>query len=77
MRLCSYHALQRNFKKQISEPVEVYLNKPTPDMWDKVLKVFRDTLDKAESSYLTKAKSENHSIPSSIVAHTRSRLQLH
>ena len=55
----------------------MYLNKPTPDMWDKVLKVFRDTLDKAESSYLTKAKSENHSIPSSIVAHTRSRLQLH
>ena len=29
MRLCSYDALQRNFKKQISEPVEVYLNKPT------------------------------------------------
>lgn len=48
---------QRNFKKQISEPVDLYLNKPTPDMWDKVLKLFRDTLEKAESSYLAKAKS--------------------
>ena len=27
-------------------------------MWDKVLKVFRETLDKAESSYLAKAKSK-------------------
>ena len=49
--------LQRNFKKQISEPVELQLNQPTPDMWDKVLKVFRETLDKAESAYLTKAQS--------------------
>ena len=50
--------IQRNFKKQISEPVDVFLSMPTPDMWDKVLKVFRETLDKAESSYLAKAKSE-------------------
>ena len=49
--------MQRNFKKQISEPVEIYLNKPSPDMWDKILKIFRDTLNKAESSYLAKAKS--------------------
>ena len=26
-------------------------------MWDKVLKAFRQTLDKAEATYLTKAKS--------------------
>ncbi|TBU45789.1 protein SEY1 [Dichomitus squalens] len=51
------NVIERNFKKQISEPVDVYLNQPSPDMWDKVLKVFRETLDKAESSYLTKAKS--------------------
>ncbi|KAI0358523.1 root hair defective 3 GTP-binding protein [Trametes cingulata] len=49
--------IERNFKKQISEPVDLYLNKPTPDMWDKVLKVFRETLEKAEAAYLTKAKS--------------------
>ena len=51
-------SVQRNFKRQISEPVDLYLSRPTPDMWDKVLKVFRETLDKAESSYLAKAKSK-------------------
>ncbi|PCH36110.1 root hair defective 3 GTP-binding protein [Wolfiporia cocos MD-104 SS10] len=51
--------IERNFKKQISEPVEVSLNKPESDMWDTVLKVFRGTLDKAEASYLVKAKSFN------------------
>jgi len=51
--------IERNFKKQISEPVEIYLNKPEPDMWDKILTVFRETLAKSESSYLTKAKSFN------------------
>ncbi|KAI0630433.1 root hair defective 3 GTP-binding protein [Trametes polyzona] len=51
------NVIERNFKKQISEPVELYLNKPTPDMWDKVLKVFKETLAKAEEAYLSKAKS--------------------
>ncbi|OSD06948.1 root hair defective 3 GTP-binding protein [Trametes coccinea BRFM310] len=51
------NVIERNFRKQISEPVELYLNKPSPDMWDKVLKVFRETLEKAESAYLSKAKS--------------------
>ena len=27
-------------------------------MWDQVLKAFKDTLDKSESTYLTKAKSK-------------------
>ena len=48
---------QRNFKKQIAEPVELALNKPEHDMWDKVLEVFRGNLAKAEASYLKKAKS--------------------
>ncbi|TRM70209.1 RHD3/Sey1 [Schizophyllum amplum] len=51
--------IERNFKKQIAEPLDVALNQPSADMWDKVLKAFRQTLDKAESSYLTKAKSFN------------------
>ncbi|PBK95569.1 protein SEY1 [Armillaria gallica] len=51
--------IERNFKKQISEPVELALNKPSPDMWDRVLKAFKQTLDKAESGYLSKAKSFN------------------
>lgn len=52
------HLVQRNFNKQVSEPVELNLNKPTPEMWDNVLQVFRNTLEKAESAYLSKAKSK-------------------
>jgi hypothetical protein len=54
----SYACTQRNFKKTISEPVDLYLNKPSPDMWDNVLKTFTQTLEKAETTYLTKAKSK-------------------
>lgn len=50
--------MQRNFKRQIAEPVEVYLNKAAPTMWDDVLKTFKNTLAKAESSYLSKARSK-------------------
>ncbi|KAJ3997835.1 RHD3/Sey1 [Lentinula boryana] len=53
------NAIERNFRKQISEPVELALNKGSPNMWDQVLKAFRDTLDKAEAIYLTKATSFN------------------
>jgi hypothetical protein len=50
-------SFQRNFKKQISEPVDLSLNKAAPDMWDDILRTFRRTLDKAEASYLAKATS--------------------
>ncbi|KAJ7873867.1 RHD3/Sey1 [Mycena olivaceomarginata] len=49
--------IERNFKKQISEPVELSLNKAAPDMWDDILRTFRQTLEKAEASYLAKATS--------------------
>ncbi|KAJ7187746.1 RHD3/Sey1 [Mycena filopes] len=49
--------IERNFKKQISEPVDLSLNKAAPDMWDDILRTFRQTLDKAEASYLAKATS--------------------
>ncbi|KAJ7071965.1 RHD3/Sey1 [Mycena amicta] len=51
--------IERNLKKQISEPVELALNKAAPDMWDDILRTFRQTLDKAEAAYLTKATSFN------------------
>ncbi|KAI0730269.1 root hair defective 3 GTP-binding protein [Fomitopsis betulina] len=51
------NTIERNFKKQISEPVELALNRPEHDMWDSVLRVFHENLTKAESSYLIKAKS--------------------
>ncbi|KAG5652873.1 Dynamin-like GTPase that mediates homotypic ER fusion [Sphagnurus paluster] len=51
--------IEKNFKKQISEPVELSLNKAKPDMWDGVLKVFRESLEKSEATYLAKAKSFN------------------
>lgn len=55
--------LQRNFKRQISEPVDLALNKAPLDLWDQVLTTFRGTLDKAENTYLAKAKSEYHQLP--------------
>jgi protein SEY1 len=48
---------QRNVKKSLSEPVELRLNKASKTMWDQILRIFRDILDKAETSYLSKAKS--------------------
>ncbi|KAJ7091897.1 RHD3/Sey1 [Mycena belliarum] len=49
--------IERNFKKQISEPVDLALNKAAPDMWDDILRAFRQTLGKAEAAYLAKATS--------------------
>ncbi|PPQ98784.1 hypothetical protein CVT24_003342 [Panaeolus cyanescens] len=51
--------IERNLKKTISEPVELYLNKPSKGMWDEILKAFREVLEKAETVYLAKAKSFN------------------
>ncbi|KAJ7739031.1 RHD3/Sey1 [Mycena maculata] len=49
--------IERNIKKQISEPIDLSLNKAAPDMWDDILRAFKQTLDKAEVAYLTKARS--------------------
>ncbi|KAF9264058.1 root hair defective 3 GTP-binding protein [Marasmius fiardii PR-910] len=53
------NAIERNFKRQISEPVEIALHKAAPNMWDTVLTTFKGTLEKTESSYLSKARSFN------------------
>lgn len=49
--------IERNIKKQISEPVELHLSRPSKGMWDEILQTFREVLSKAESAYLSKAKS--------------------
>ncbi|KAB5591322.1 Protein SEY1 [Ceratobasidium theobromae] len=51
--------IERNVKRSISEPVGLHLNKPRMDMWDQLLKAFKETLEKAENTYLIKAKSFN------------------
>ncbi|KAF8904401.1 protein SEY1 [Gymnopilus junonius] len=51
--------IERNIKRQISEPVELYLSRPSKGMWDEILLAFRDVLGKAESAYLSKAMSFN------------------
>ncbi|KZP16649.1 RHD3-domain-containing protein [Athelia psychrophila] len=50
---------ERNFTQQISEPVYSALNKGDPRMWGLVLASFKETVEKAEDIYLTKAKSYN------------------
>lgn len=41
--------LQRNVTNHLSAPVELHLNKASQDMWDDVLRAFRDVLEDAES----------------------------
>jgi len=50
--------IERNMRNQISEPIELALNKPLPTMWDSVLKAFRDVSNKASDVYLKKAQSK-------------------
>ena len=50
---------QRNIKRQMSDVVELALNTPTADMWDKVLVAFKAALAKAEEAYLQKATSQS------------------
>ncbi|GAA5963085.1 hypothetical protein JCM3765_001764 [Sporobolomyces pararoseus] len=51
--------IERNIKKQVSDVVEINLNDPKLDMWDKVLSSFKSSLQKAEEAYLEKATSFN------------------
>ncbi|KAK4689287.1 protein SEY1, partial [Tremellales sp. Uapishka_1] len=53
------NAIERNVKRQLLEPVEIALSQPTTDMWDTVLKTYRDVTTTAEDTYLIKAKSYN------------------
>lgn len=54
--------LQRNVTNHLSVPVELHLNKVSQDMWDDVLRAFRDVLEDAEKAYSMKAKSKLTSI---------------
>ncbi|KAJ7222605.1 RHD3/Sey1, partial [Mycena pura] len=47
--------IERNFKKQISEPVELALDEAASDMWDDILRTYKPTLVKAEEQYRAKA----------------------
>ncbi|KAH9987006.1 RHD3/Sey1 [Russula compacta] len=51
------NAIERNFKRQIAEPVDVQLSRPTPQIWDNVLRTYKETLANSEDSYLGKARS--------------------
>ncbi|KAH9971137.1 root hair defective 3 GTP-binding protein [Lactifluus volemus] len=51
------NSIERNFKKRISEPVDIQLSKPTPEMWDNVLGTYKATLTDSETSYISKARS--------------------
>ncbi|GAA6050175.1 hypothetical protein JCM3770_000438 [Rhodotorula araucariae] len=51
--------IERNIKRQMAETVEVALNHPSEDMWDKVLGAFKAALAKAEEAYIRKATSFN------------------
>lgn len=49
--------IERTLKKAVSEPVELALNKPSSEMWDKILVAFKEALTRAEATYTRKAQS--------------------
>jgi hypothetical protein len=53
------NGIERTVRRQLLEPVEIALSKPSPTMWDKVLATYGDVTSSAEKSYLAKAKSYN------------------
>ncbi|KAK2464311.1 hypothetical protein APHAL10511_003768 [Amanita phalloides] len=53
------NSIERKFKSRIMDPVELTLDKATPDMWDSILRVFKKELAQAEDQYMTKATSFN------------------
>jgi hypothetical protein len=52
------NSIERNVKKQLSEPVEVSLSKPSERMWDNLMITFKAVLARAEKVYMARAKSE-------------------
>ncbi|BEI94567.1 uncharacterized protein CcaverHIS019_0701390 [Cutaneotrichosporon cavernicola] len=75
------NGIERTVKRQLYEPVEIALSKPSPTMWDKVLSTYRDVTRSAEQSYLKKAKAYDCTEEENEVAlrslATRSWLALH
>lgn len=50
--------IERNIRKQLADPVEVALAKPRPEMWDDVMRAFKEVQDRALETYRKKAHSE-------------------
>lgn len=53
------NGIERTVKRQLLEPVEIALSKPSPTMWDKVLSTYSDVTGSAQKTYLNKARSYN------------------
>ncbi|KAI9571148.1 RHD3/Sey1 [Boletus coccyginus] len=51
--------MQRHFKRQISEPVDVTLNKVAPGMWGNVLAVFKQLLERKANGKPSSPLTEN------------------
>ena len=49
----------RSIKKQLGEPTEVALSKPSDEMWDNLLIAFKKVMSKAEKLYVSRAKTFN------------------
>ncbi|CAO1629264.1 unnamed protein product [Jaminaea pallidilutea] len=49
--------IERNVKRDLAEPTELALARPTPVMWDQILAAFTDTMSRAEAAYLKRAKA--------------------
>lgn len=50
--------IEKTFKKNVNEFLEIQLGKPDEKMWDRILNGFKEFMGKSEEIYLKKAKSE-------------------
>ncbi|GBB84423.1 hypothetical protein RclHR1_01100015 [Rhizophagus clarus] len=55
------NGLEKAFQAQVNEFVTLYFKSPGSDMWAKIVKKFKEVLDKTEQQLLKKAKSFNSS----------------
>ncbi|KAI9022781.1 RHD3/Sey1 [Phycomyces nitens] len=54
-------ALSKQVETELSEPVSLALNNPTPGMWQKIIDAYRKTVESGEKVLTQKAKSFNSS----------------
>lgn len=53
------NSVERTVRRQLLEPVEIALSKPSSTMWDTVVKKYKDVTAASEKAYLAKARSYN------------------
>lgn len=52
-------ALEKQVENELSEPVSMALNNPSPDMWHKILSTYRTAKENGQDTLIKKARSKH------------------